>query len=283
MSLEREQGRAGRVRWMVSIALTVMMGWGCTAVAAGAGSPAQGERAKPTPLIQGWDEKLRNQYYFTPQGSRMMPYAWFMALERADSTELFASPGSMSRYDWVYPLTSSSELNPGGLPVGFIKEDVGIPGVGPSVGMNCAACHTNDITYNGRAFRVDGAPTLADFPLFIVELSEALVDTAKKDEKFRRFAARIAPTQVKLADAGDNGKTKELKALKVLLTSFASEFSGRAAMYAALPPGRGRLDALTQIVNSMAVIDLGRPDNLRLPSAPVSYPHLWLAPKLDFV
>ncbi len=285
MSIEQEQSRPGRVRWTVSLALMVTMGWGCTAVAAGTSSPVQGGSEKPVPLVdQGWDENLRNKYYYTPQGSRMMPYAWFMALERAGSTERFASPGNMSRYGWVYPLTSS-ELNPGGLPVGFVKEDVGVPGTGPSVGMSCAACHTNDITYNGRAYRVDGAPTLANFPQFIVELSDALVATALDldSDKFRRFAAEVAPTQLKLAEAGDQDKKKEIEALKVLLTAFASEFSGRAAMYAAMPAGPGRLDALTQIVNSMAVIDLDRPDNLRLPSAPVSYPHLWLAPKLDFV
>jgi len=50
-----------------------------------------------------------------------------------------------------------------------------------------------------------------------------------------------------------------------------------------LAAGRGRIDALTQIINALSVDDLKEPLNLRDPIAPVSYPFLWLAPKLDFV
>ena len=47
--------------------------------------------------------------------------------------------------------------------------------------------------------------------------------------------------------------------------------------------GPGRVDALTQIINALAVFDLGIADNFRVPAAPVSYPFLWLTPKLEWV
>ena len=53
-------------------------------------------RAQPTSVVvvysdQGWSAADRDTFYTTSQGSRMMPYAWFEALRRADSNELFAA------------------------------------------------------------------------------------------------------------------------------------------------------------------------------------------------
>jgi hypothetical protein len=39
-------------------------------------------------LEQNWSPQLREQFYYTPQGSRLIPYDWFLALERADDQEL---------------------------------------------------------------------------------------------------------------------------------------------------------------------------------------------------
>jgi hypothetical protein len=50
-----------------------------------------------------------------------------------------------------------------------------------------------------------------------------------------------------------------------------------------LASGYGRVDALTQIVNSLAVRDQDKPQNLYPVKAPTSYPPLWLAPELEFV
>ena len=39
----------------------------------------------PVFLDQGWSAEMREKFYFTPQGSRLMPYSWFRALERVDT------------------------------------------------------------------------------------------------------------------------------------------------------------------------------------------------------
>lgn len=36
-------------------------------------------------LDQGWDDIRRDQFYYTPQVSRLFPYSWFLALEQTSS------------------------------------------------------------------------------------------------------------------------------------------------------------------------------------------------------
>ncbi|MFT4554743.1 MAG: hypothetical protein ACI8P0_000839 [Planctomycetaceae bacterium] len=37
-----------------------------------------------TYLDQGWDDDTRQEFYYTPQGSELIRYSWFMALEQSD-------------------------------------------------------------------------------------------------------------------------------------------------------------------------------------------------------
>lgn len=228
-------------------------------------------------LDQNWSPELRELFYFTPQGSRLMPYDWFLALERSDDRELFSSPANLSRFRWLYHKGASSKLNPGRLPIGMTLEPATAPGGGNWMGMTCAACHTGNVAHKGKVLRIDGAPSMIDFGLFLSALSRSVLvnHPAVDREKFKRFAARVragrasGPTDVQLA---------------AFYEVFAAKFIGRAWMRT--PPiqaGPGRVDALTQIVNSLAVFNLGTPENLHPPMAPTSYPFLWLAPKLDFV
>src|SRR5688572_17954218 len=52
-------------------------------------------------LDQGWDDQTREQFWFTTQGSQILPYAYFLALEQASSTEPFGSPANMDRYRYL--------------------------------------------------------------------------------------------------------------------------------------------------------------------------------------
>lgn len=228
-------------------------------------------------LDQKWSPQLREQFYFTPQGSRLIPRDWFLALERSDDKELFSSPENLARFGWLYQSGASSKLNPGNLPIGMTLEPATAPGGGHWMGMTCAACHTGTVAFKGNVVRIDGAPSMIDFGSFLSALSRALLvgHPAVDPEKFKRFATRVRAAQ-------PNGPTDEQ--LTALYEDFAPKFIGRAWMRT--PPiqaGPGRVDALTQIVNSLAVFNLGTPENLHPPVAPTSYPFLWLTPKLDFV
>src|SRR5262245_40173971 len=82
----------------------------------GAVPAARGEPA--TYIDQGWPPEVRELFYFTPQGSRIIPYKWFMALETVDGRGLFADPAHLARYGFIYA-DGPHPLNPGGLPIGF--------------------------------------------------------------------------------------------------------------------------------------------------------------------
>lgn len=226
-------------------------------------------------LDQGWSPEIRERYYYTPQGSRLMPYSWFMALEQAGSMQRFASAEHLARFGWLEPTGGRTELNPGELPVGFAVDPVEVEGSGKWVGLTCAACHTNDVTYKGKRFRIDGGPALADFGTFTAALSMAVNATLLDQGKFKRFAVNVLGT-----DAGGSA----INDLRGAYMAFATRMTGRGWMRTPpLPAGAGRVDALGQIINALAVFDLDVPDNLRPPSAPVSYPFLWYTPHLAWV
>lgn len=226
-------------------------------------------------LDQGWSPKLRDEFYYTPQGSRLIPYDWFMALERADDTTPFASRASLSRYDWSWPL-DKSPLNPDDLPVGFVKDPASTE-LGQHLGLTCAACHTSNLAYKGIIIRIDGAPSLADVTEFWTDMNSAVQATLPfvNKDRFQRFATKVL---------GSSANPQTIEALGGKITAYATELAGVVRQrQPSLTAGRGRVDALTQIINSLSTGDLREPNNLREPIAPVSYPFLWLAPKLDFV
>src|SRR5215510_7705748 len=72
----------------------------------------------PRYLEQGWSPELRQQFYTTTQGSEMMRYDWFLALEDPNTKTRLAD--SLSRFGYLP--NSKSPSNPDGLPVGFTKD-----------------------------------------------------------------------------------------------------------------------------------------------------------------
>lgn len=228
-----------------------------------------------TYLEQGWDAQMREAFYYTPQGSRLMPYTWFLALEQADSDKAFADPDNLAGFGYLMATMKDSALNPDGLPVGFVRGEFDESGLGHWLGLTCAACHTNDLTYRGQTIRIDGAPTLADFNVFLGALTGAVAATRLNPEKFARFAANVL---------GDQSDPREMQQLLGAFNAYAVTLEGETWMRTPpLPAGPGRTDALGQIINALSVFDLHEPDNLRPTSAPVSYPFLWYTPRLEWV
>jgi hypothetical protein len=238
---------------------------------------AQAQSVKPIFLEQGWTAELREGFYYTPQGSRLMPYKWFLSLEQAESANLFADPLYLETFGWLLPYEGASSRNPDALPVGFVRDPVDIPITGKWVGLNCAACHTGELTFKGARLRIDGGQSLTDVGRFLAELSRAVNANSPvvDQKKFRRFATRVI---------GENPSPEAFDQLKNAYMKFATSFTGQIWMRTPpLPAGPGRIDALTETLNTLAAVNLGVPENLRPPAAPTSYPFLWLTPKLEWV
>jgi hypothetical protein len=220
--------------------------------------------ATPQYLDQNWQESDRQWFYSRPQGSKMMPYSWALALEMPGSDALFFSD-NLSRFGYLP--NGKNAANHDGLPVGFVRDTAD---AGDSLGMTCAACHTGRIDYQGVSYQIDGAPTDADLLNLLAEFDEALLVTRGEDAsnpKFLRFAKRVL-------GAGNSAKARAgLYARLVRFSKYFDEFV--LATIPASPWGRARADAFGAIFNRVTAIDLKIHANNHPPDAPVSYPFLW--------
>ncbi len=226
----------------------------------------------PRTLEQGWDDETRESFWFTPQGSAVMPYSWFLGLEQAGSGELLRSNANMERYRYV-PMPAS-RLNPDALPLGFVR-DVDVQNGKASLGLTCAACHTAKLKLGKTEVIIDGGPTLADFKTFLHDLNASLADTQRDAAKFARFSKRVL---------GENADAEATARLREELSSQAAALSAREENdVTEVPYGYARLDAFGGILNNVAATGLGIRGNAAKPDAPVSYPFVWDAPHADRV
>ncbi|MEN0038948.1 MAG: di-heme-cytochrome C peroxidase [Cellvibrio sp.] len=150
----------------------------------------------PIYLDQGWTPNDSLWYYNTTQGSALIPYDFFIALEQSDSTELFRSNDLIDKYRYLPQ--KPTFFNPDGLPVGFVKESYK---GNDYVGYTCAACHTGQVNYKGHAIRIDGGPAMADMVGFLTDLEKSMAATIADAEKNQRFVAKVLELKNTYSDA----------------------------------------------------------------------------------
>lgn len=246
-------------------------------------------------LDQGFTDDDRQAFYYLSQGSQLMPYHWFLALEQADSQALFRDDAHMRELGFI-PQPPNPAKNPDGLPIGLARDDnpdtVGsylikkaflgadykresYPTTNAWMGPTCAACHTSQLDYKGQSIRIDGGASLIDHQTFMTRLAGALEVTHTEPEKMDRFARRVL---------NPNWSQGEQDALKARVMAY-SEVLNRLVQQNAtdLAYGHGRLDAFGAILNRVTETGLGIPENHAESNAPVSFPFLWTAPQLDWV
>ncbi len=230
-------------------------------------------------LDQGWTPQQSEKFWFTSQGSRMMPYSWFLALEVADpaSQTLFTNPSNMSRYGFIS--VPPSAMNKDGLPIGFTK-DVGNTN-DSYVGLNCAACHTGSLNIGGKSVIIEGAPALGDFWTFLAESVAALDTALTVPAKFDRFSKKVLST--------DNPTPAAVETIRGSMKTKLADLQLRVAQNTPNTPfGNGRVDALAHILTRVLAQDFNVAANAAAPyaapiKAPVSYPFLWDTPQHDLV
>jgi len=224
--------------------------------------------AAPEYLDQGWSDRERDWVYSFSQGSQLMPYPWFRALELPDSETRFIADG-LARYG--YMPRARSDFNPDALPVGFA---VDFDRTGAWIGMNCAACHTGRVEYRGRTLQIDGAPGNGDLHGLLAGLDAALQATLADAGKLDRFLARVRGDHGGLSDADI---TRKVRDFSVAFSGFVRNSASPTAW------GPARTDAFGMIFNRATSIDLAIAENSRPPAAPVSYPFLWTTNQQDFI
>ncbi|MFA6114809.1 MAG: di-heme-cytochrome C peroxidase [Sphingomonas sp.] len=262
----------------------------------------------PEPEGQNWTDRDRFEWYRGSQGSRLIPEKWLMAIEAPTSTMLFMDRAYFDRFNYlpadVAPQVVGRAKRPcptaapgDQLPIGFARdcqsdEKLNVTKLrwyqGQSdkeswIGLNCAACHTTRITYNGEARVIDGAPALSDFQGFTDALRVAMQQTLAEPAKWDRFAARVVtPRRPKekndLRVAADRVLLKAAFARLLAHQNELEGFNRTASVY-----GYGRLDAVGHILNKVAFLNNSSAPLRGEPDAPVSYPFIWNANQHDFV
>lgn len=198
-------------------------------------------------LDQGWSPADSLWFYTTTQGSDLLPYDFFLALEREKSQEPFRSPENMNRHRYLPQKATRS--NPDGLALGMVADTY--PGK-KYMGMTCAACHSSQVNYNGVGLRIDGGPAAADMDAFMNEMTAALAATSKSKDaaKYQRFVAAVLKGG-EYATEGEVAKDLEVYTLRLEAYSFFNEsyVKDQAGHETAVPYGYARLDAFGRIYN----------------------------------
>jgi len=228
----------------------------------------------PAPIFtdQGsnWTPVTRADFYSRDQGSRMIPLAWLQALKQSNGQPFLAD--SLARYGYL-----PNSANTNGLPVGFTAS--GAAGV-QIAGMTCSACHTRQITAEGKTYRIDGGPAIVDFQSFLADLDAAIAQVVATNDAFKSFAMSVLRSTTPDAD--------DVSMLRRNVDLWYLRY--HTIITRALPTpawGPARLDAVGMIFNRLTGLDLGPPpsfliaDNIKKADAPVRYPFLWNAPVQD--
>ena len=236
-------------------------------------------------LKQNWTPEESNRFYFTAQGSQLIPYDWFLALEQVNSTTLFRDNQNILKYRYLPQ--QPGPLNPDGLPVGFVADE----GSDRTwLGLTCAACHTAEIRLGKIGYRVDGAPTHADVQGMLAGMIASMQQTQRDSTKFDRFAGKVLR---------ENNTPRGKALLKAQLDASIQKRIGYnlrnfptydpSLTVPPEPTEYGRLDAVDAIVNEVFHLAVRDPDpanptqESKPANAPVSYPFLWDTPQHDVV
>src|SRR5689334_6305355 len=246
-----------------------------------------------------WSPEQRERYYQNSQGSLVLPYKWFRALEWRTSTELFASPAIQARYGLLPD--NDSRYNKDQMPIGIVKnivrdeyvDDLG-QGEKEWASISCAACHTGQLTYKGTAMRIDGNQSFWNFDKWSGDMVFSLLLTSINPWKFDRFCSRVND----LGDNGkctDNAKSELRRKLNVYFNSDLTNAGLMAILRHTYPTTEGftRTSALGRGVNGefgpldackgKNPLSRGCYRNYFMSTGPVSYPPLWYTHEYDWV
>jgi hypothetical protein len=269
-----------------------------------------------TPLgSNGLTAEERQQYYHLSEGGEAYPIAWLLALEqvvRDSEGRVSYRPflENVERFGFVPD--PPSRYNPYGLPVGVTAGYGKLTGQ-QMMGLNCTACHVGELHYNGRAFRVDGGPSMAYINQFIKAIVSETAATAQNRQRRLRFLDRWRRVQLvplpnypvvtqaaagpappddtsEILDSGEPGPVwRVLAGLRMAIANrslLMDKLHGFGAMKLVVQAqslgtedGYGRNDAFGIGRNELfgAYKDKNFTEGLNvLPAdAPVSFPHLW--------
>jgi hypothetical protein len=176
--------------------------------------PKNGDEPGPSEPVTFLDNGLtdddRKVFYHLAEGSEVYPLDWLRVSKRAGSDKFFLE--DMERFG-LLPDPDSEEKLPVGITAAVTR---GLTPLGKMVGINCAACHVGQISYKGKALRIDGAPNMFDGNAFFTELVQAGENILSSPEELIGFLHRLK---------GDPLKGKRKPLVERLLSHLAKDES----------------------------------------------------------
>ncbi|MGY3615232.1 di-heme-cytochrome C peroxidase [Bradyrhizobium sp. USDA 10063] len=239
-------------------------------------------RQNPVHLPQGWSTDTLNRWHFISQGTPLIPYEWFLALEHEQPghTTPIRSPENLQRLGFLAEPARPGD-NEDGLPVGLYKLPVNFDDSkyvcwkGNWLGLGCAGCHTGQVNYRGQQIRIEGGPAHIDIDGFVEQIKRSLAKVLLDPRATASFVGRVR------APAAD---------VRSGLACFANVFKLQKVFSEAVREGKddtaagfGRLDAHGKGLNQLLAAPLGEVKNYAPLVAPVRFPALWDTPYFNWV
>lgn len=252
--------------------------------------PASGN---PVHLQQGWSDETADRWHFISQGTALIPYEWFVALEQpgqpSGQTALIKAPENLQRLGFLTEPVSTA--NPDGLAIGLYSTPVDLPDgrhacwKGNWLGLGCAGCHTGQVGYRGQQIRIEGGPSHIDIDSFVGQLVGSITAVLQnQDGAAQRFMARVKapPADVQSGLQCFGGVLQAAAKFNHVVGGNSGDTAG----------GAGRLDAHGAGLNQLLAgpfrlmtdpSDIGETRNYAHLTAPVRYPALWDTPRFSWV
>lgn len=170
----------------VMLALLVLLGLSACKPPA---PPAPPPPASPsTDLDVGLTPEQSTLWRYTPEGSDLAPVDILRAMKDFETGRLYID--ALDYYGFIP--SPASGANPYGLPIGWTTH---VPSYSPLgldyVSINCAACHTARIDYQGQAMVIDGGSNMADIEALALSIESSAIKMLENPVEALLFVHRL--------------------------------------------------------------------------------------------
>lgn len=177
-----------RVQPLIVVALSLFVSFGLSACK----PPEPPEPPPPPPPSTDLDVGLTSAqstlWRYTPEGSDLAPVDILRAMKDFETGRLYVD--ALDYYGFIPSPASSS--NPYGLPIGWATH---VPSYSPLgqdyVSINCAACHTAQLDYQGQAMVIDGGSNMADIEALALSIESSAVKMLEDPIEVLLFIHRL--------------------------------------------------------------------------------------------
>ncbi len=226
-----------------------------------------------TDSLQGLSGAQRDSLHHLGEGDEFLQVSWLKALTSVATKRPFLE--NIERFGMI-----ADPADRHGLPIGLSAlkpTDVGR--FGEMVGFSCAACHTGQLTYQGKHFIIEGGAALVDAEGFERELLASMEALRMSPSEWSSFIDRVRAQTA----PGDGLGFVTLPDLTSLLDAAYQRFKSFRDIEALLQrtdrttAGYGRIDAFGTARNLLypsSPIPMNAP--VRFPVTFDAYRHTWL-------